>query len=212
MAAGRWEHQIGSDAVKGPPAKAVIGAGRRPSSKGESELVTPAPGLQQRFPIVLIAGIPGTGKSTFADWLAKNRGFRHLDIEVAGVLGQARLRASWDRVISERGVGRFMSELQALRTPVVITWSFPVAYGWVIDGLKAQGTQVWWFDGDRGAALAAFLGKGGNPTAFSVQVDGIDREWGKIERLFRGRMLHVVRAGPTFLSPDEICASLLGAN
>jgi len=48
-------------------------------------------------PLILLSGIPGSGKSFFGDWLAATKRFVHVDMEKDGKLEAQGLRASWDR-------------------------------------------------------------------------------------------------------------------
>jgi hypothetical protein len=98
---------------------------------------------------VLIAGIPGTGKTAFARWLVDHHGF-------------VRCPAG------EEPDEAFSSEvLEALVHPrLVIDWGFPANEPHLteclafIESLIKRGVRAWWFDGDRNAAHASFRDRG----------------------------------------------------
>lgn len=127
---------------------------------------------------LLIAGIPGTGKSGFAKWLVREHGYLLCspEKEPKGTIRQARDRSS----------------------DVVIDWGFPVSCLSTVDLLIKSGVEPWWFDGDRCAALQSFLTRDcpGTKAAWVAQLDGIAKEWTRIKVLFDARILNVVFAGP----------------
>jgi hypothetical protein len=142
---------------------------------------------------VLIAGIPGTGKSTFTRWLACHHGF-------------VRCPAG------EEPDNAFGSEvLEALVHPrLVIDWGFPayepgLAHSLAfVELLIEQGVRAWWFDGDRDAALESFLARGTvSKEAWERQLAGINENWTRIEPPFAGRILNVVSAGPAFMTNEK---------
>ena len=139
---------------------------------------------------ILLAGIPATGKSTFADWL--------VDLH------------AYTRCPTGREPGAaFFSEVEATRArhaDVVIDWGFPVAQLPIVGRWVDGGVEPWWFDGDRDAALEVFLGRRGHPATradWDRQMGDIDEHWQEIQGVFGDRILQVVRPGPTFMSNEE---------
>lgn len=139
---------------------------------------------------ILLAGIPGTGKSYFAQWLVEVHGFVPHTADFAGPPSLEVL----------------------LRDPrVVLDWGFPAADPNFVPCLQfvkqliANGFEHWWFDGDRDAALQSYLQRGDVPKAnWDVQVPGIEQHWAEISALFKDRQLNVISAGPTHTLPEEI--------
>jgi hypothetical protein len=142
---------------------------------------------------VLIAGIPGTGKSMFTRWLVSRHGF-------------VRCPAA------EEPDDAFESEvLESLVHPrLVIDWGFPAFEPEltnslaIVELLIEQGVRTWWFDGDRDAALECFLARGTVSKAdWDRQLAGINENWTKIGPAFAGRILNVVFAGPAFMTNEK---------
>ena len=117
--------------------------------------------------LFLITGIPGTGKTTLADTLAKDLGFVHHDLEEQNTLN--RLFADPTQFIGN-----------ALKTVggVVATWGLvPDHQGSVSTVLqfRAAGFKLIWFDGNRPAALREFIKRGTVPEiAFYAQMYKIE--------------------------------------
>jgi hypothetical protein len=155
--------------------------------------------------LVLISGIPGTGKSRFAEWLRDHHEFVLYETDKHG--GKP---PSTEWIFQQR--------------QLVVEWGFPanepslsICIGLIkswVDG----GVSHWWFDGDRGAARTSFLNRGTVPAtsrgmppelAWSLQVNEINRNWPTIGALFPPeRRLGVIEAGPTYLPAQEIFAAI----
>ena len=139
---------------------------------------------------LLIAGIPASGKSTFARWLVDDHGYVRCPS-------------------GEEPGATFLDEIDGARAEhpnVVIDWGFPVGALSIVRGLIASGVEAWWFDGDRDAALEAFLARSGHPGTkhdWDVQMTAIQGHWTEIEELFQGRILNVVTPGPAHLSNES---------
>lgn len=133
---------------------------------------------------LLVAGIPASGKTTFARWLVRHYGYvRCPSGEEPGPAFSTEI-----------------AEARSAHADVVIDWGFAISDLPKVSALIADGVQGWWFDGDHGAALAAFLARRGHPgakTAWDTQIASIDKHWDEIEPLFRGRVLKVIYSGPT---------------
>jgi hypothetical protein len=130
------------------------------------------------FSPVLLSGIPGSGKSSFGRWLQAAKGFIYLDIE-NGALESAGLTPLWNSMFSpQRSVTGFVSALGRMANPVVLDWGFPPLHLPIVESLTQAGVEVWWFDGDRGAARDSFLRRGTvSVECLNIQMDAIAREW-----------------------------------
>jgi len=99
--------------------------------------------------LFLLTGIPGTGKTTYGDDLAKLFGFAHYDIEDP---------ATGERLISDST--SFIQELLRHGKDTVVTWGFNPVHQPSVSAvlqLKNSGFKLIWFDGNRPAALRAFI-------------------------------------------------------
>jgi adenylate kinase family enzyme len=99
---------------------------------------------------LLIAGIPGTGKTTVGQALENDYDFVHLDFEKLNV---NEFIATDFEVLSECG------------SRVVITWGFVPATTEIaaIKKLRQKGFALVWFDGNRKAARRDFIKRGDVP-------------------------------------------------
>jgi adenylate kinase family enzyme len=103
--------------------------------------------LQERD-LLLITGIPGTGKTTYGDNFAKEFGFLHHDLED----NQTRNRFNESPV-------QFIGELLNEKKNVVVTWGFGPDCErsvFLVQQLRDAGFKWIWFDGNRPAALREF--------------------------------------------------------
>lgn len=142
---------------------------------------------------IVVAGIPGTGKSTFSRWLAVEHGFVHQDVDAQGVPS--------DETLANR--------------PIVIDWGFPSHEAALsscislIEGWKESGARLWWFDGDRGMAFRSFMRRGTVPKqAWDYQLLGINKNWAKIEAV-TDRRIDVLNADGVYLSAEELYEIIL---
>ena len=139
---------------------------------------------------LLIAGIPGTGKSTFTRWLVSEHGY---------------LRCP----SAEEPGSTFFDEIDRARKThkdVVIDYGFPLGKLNRVRSLIANGVEPWWFDGDRDAALQVFLARVGHPgTKFDwdTQLRQIVEHWKELETTFTGRILNVISSGPVHMPNEE---------
>lgn len=123
--------------------------------------------LQERD-LLLITGIPGTGKTTYGDKFATEFGFRHCDLEDQQTLNHFAGNPT-----------QFIRELLTEDKNVVVTWGFgpdnePSIL--LVEHLRSAGFELIWFDGDRPAALREFQKRATVPEiALYVQMYRIEK-------------------------------------
>jgi hypothetical protein len=103
--------------------------------------------LQERD-LLLITGIPGTGKTTYGDKFAREFGFLHYDLEDPQTSNHIFANPL-----------RFLDEILNEKRNVVVTWGFGPDDGpsiSFVQHLRGAGFRWIWFDGDRPAALREF--------------------------------------------------------
>jgi hypothetical protein len=112
--------------------------------------------------VLLVAGIPATGKSSFCRYLTREHGFTHYDLECWPTGWPApELRDVWN---SSRP--HFMSELRGRHLATALDWGFPPhCLNWVSE-LQGLGVQLVWFSGDPAKARRLFELRGGRPVPF----------------------------------------------
>ena len=159
-------------------------------------------------PIIILCGIPGTGKSTFGDWMAKTKGWLHLDMENAD-LKQYKLNDPWMTFLNDQHSTLFVDCLEAQGIPVVLDWGFPITLLGIISSLKAQGAMPWWFTGKRHHARASYLTRekkksGCDPRLFDCQYAAIANNWFQIAPIFDTRVIRSIDSEGKFLSCEDI--------
>jgi hypothetical protein len=121
--------------------------GLRPQERSAS-----LPGMAKTEKLLLLTGIPGSGKTEAGQTLATRHGFEHLDMEEFIMTPPAKTREG------------LIAEARRLRdqgVDLVVTWGFmPGVDDGTIRALQALGFRMVWFDGDRKAALREFLKRG----------------------------------------------------
>jgi len=107
--------------------------------------------------IILLSGIPATGKSTFARHLAREYGFAQYDLECyPRGWPRPELKGTWDANRSA-----FVEKVRQHHDRIVLDWGFPVsALSWVKE-LQNCGVKLVWFDGDVARARWVFEQRGG---------------------------------------------------
>ena len=119
--------------------------------------------------LLLLSGIPATGKSTFGRHLASRRGFVHYDMERAATWPRPDLHPTWNR-----SRAAFVTKLKEIHPRVVLDWGFPVGCLPLVRELEAEGVRLVWFSGDIAEARKAFGQRGdGALQDFDAQVAAV---------------------------------------
>lgn len=162
-------------------------------------------------PLLLLSGIPATGKSSFGRWLEQEQGFVHLDYENGG-LDRFGLTPAWRAIcqIPPPDVTAFVSALTALQRPVAFDWGFPLPFLPLVEALHNAGIIAWWFDGDRAAARAAFVRRATVPVAaLDIQMSAIGASQPLLADFYGSRVIQAISADGTFRKPQEILGELI---
>jgi hypothetical protein len=162
--------------------------------------------MVEAFKILLISGVPATGKSGFARWLQKKKSFLHFDVELPGVLERAGLQDSWEQMFLPTGsVMPFLHALHNLQRPVVIDWGFPPHCLPVIKALKERNVEVWWFTGKREIARSKFCERGVlDPQLFDAQMNRIELNWLQIAAVVGEHVIETLKPNGDRVSPEII--------
>jgi len=121
--------------------------------------------------VILVSGIPATGKTAFARHLAREHGFAHYDMERPQGWPRPELHRIWD---TDRGA--FVAQIRKNHGRVVLDWGFPICCLSWVKQLQDQGVRLIWFDGNIDRAREAFEERGGSDVKyFDKQVKEIQQ-------------------------------------
>ena len=129
------------------------------------------------FRLLLISGVPATGKTAFGDWLQNEKSFLHLDIEKIQKIPD-------------------VNDLIKLSRPVVMTWGFDPQQKelQIVGGLKNLGVSLWWFTAETSIAREFFMRRGGDVRLFDYQMSRLRQESGKIEELWSPNIVETLNS------------------
>jgi hypothetical protein len=158
-------------------------------------------------PILLVSGIPGSGKSSFARWLGKNKGYLHVDFD-HGDLQRHNLEGLFYELESS-GSQQFIIELVKRDVPVCLDWGFPPHCLRIVRRLVDAGVEPWWFDANPEVAKKHFLSRGDvSETAFDEQIANIKAAQPAIMELFGEHVISTLNADGTHVSGEQIYAEI----
>lgn len=157
--------------------------------------------MNNKVNLLLITGIPGTGKTEISNYLKDNHGFQHLDREITD---------SWPPQLEDRieWVKNQIAALEPHSNGIVISWGFMPGYDEKeIRQLRQVGFKLFWFDGNRPAARQAFIKRN------TVGIDLLDIQMQRIESLdldaINPIIFNTFDEHGVFLKKDEIAKKLL---
>jgi hypothetical protein len=159
--------------------------------------------------IILVAGTPASGKTSFGDYLRDKKHFLHVDIEE---FEGSYLHSVWVAALRLKEMSLFLNTLKERSHNAVLTWGFHMDDLQVVADLKRAGTRLWWFEADEARAREKFLARNGDSvTIFDAQMKRIRNNRANIEDLFQPNILTTVRADNSRMSFREIFEAVLKA-
>jgi hypothetical protein len=163
-------------------------------------------------PHLFFSGVPCTGKSLLGGWLAKERGYIHIDAERKnGIeLKEAGIYDEWTELVVIGKAKSFLAAIDRLKRPLILDWGFPVQLAFVLAVLQAEGFIAWWIGADRAMARKVFVKRGDIPVeAFDNYMREVERQWALVVRLFGERMICGLNANGKQRPPTEMWNEML---
>lgn len=155
--------------------------------------------------VVLIAGIPGAGKSTFCEHLTLDKGWLHLDIDWldrSKPWPNEKLRQAWNVAIQTGDPATFIRACKKFGN-VIIDWGFPIQQMFFVHKLAAHGVKIFWFDADVQAARRVFANRATVlPSAFDQQMTALNSV--NVPGAIGAKVIRVLEKGPRFKPYDQI--------
>jgi hypothetical protein len=176
--------------------------------------------------VLLICGMPASGKTTFGNWLRDTHNFVHLDLELRDCLTSNGLPHFWpERIwnLDSAELGEFIHYLHSLDRNTVMTWGFHTGLIAFVQDLVSAGVTAWWFEADRLAARQRFearqtiirngvLQSGTpDPARFDDTTGSFAREWAQIAPIFGSHVIRTLGPDGKYLSPTAIFDRIRGA-
>lgn len=160
-------------------------------------------GIQKLSDVLILSGLPGSGKTYYAQWL-EGRGWLCLegDKPDRGPMDHAR-----HELVANLDVPGFVDAAAVAGKPMVVEWGFPVRWLPQLRELLEAGFNCWWFDGNRQATLISWRGAQGKARdhEWQTQVRDISECWPDIATAYGPeRILRTIGPGPFHLPPQQI--------
>ncbi len=161
--------------------------------------------------MILLSGIPSTGKGCFASYLAREHSFAHYDLEhYPQGWPHPELKRTWDADCTA-----FVAEVQERHDRVALDWGFPVQCLPTVEKLQANGVRLIWFGGDITRAREKFVqraerrGEMACVTDFDNQVEAIQKAGypGSLDSVVT---VDALPASGVFLDPGQIVGRVFG--
>ncbi|MEQ1598533.1 MAG: hypothetical protein ABL880_04110 [Methylotenera sp.] len=153
--------------------------------------------------MTLFAGLPGSGKSTFAEWLSREKNYFYVDMERGG-LDTLEIREIWNQFEDGSNESAFLNYLRDQKKDIVLDWNFPPQSLDLVQRLKENGIEVWWFDGDRLSARKRFLERNTEPVAnFDAHVGAFCCSWSLIAPIIGENIIRNINPDASFTPAEE---------
>jgi dephospho-CoA kinase len=158
--------------------------------------------------ILLVAGTPASGKTSFGDYLRDKKDFVHVDIEA---FEGSYLHSVWVAALKLKDMSLFLNTLKERNPNTVLSWGFHLDDLQVAADLKRAGAKLWWFEADEGRARERFIARNGvSIDVFEAQMKRIRNNRAKIEELFQPNILNTLKPDNTCMTFGEIFDAVRG--
>lgn len=149
--------------------------------------------------LLLLSGIPATGKSSFGQYLSYKYSFAHYDLECyPRGWPHPEFKRLWDTCLET-----FIEQLKQQHQRIVLDWGFPVDCINIVQELQARGIELIWFDGDQDRAREAYQRRGRHDLApFEKQLT--DLQTSGYPDSLNCIVVPALSADGTFMPPDQV--------
>jgi hypothetical protein len=141
--------------------------------------------------IILAAGTPASGKTSFGDYLRDKKHFLHVDMEA---FEGSYFHSVWVAALRLKDLSLFLNTLKEHSNNTILSWGFHLDDLKIVADLKRARVRLWWFEADEARAREGFIARGGvSIDAFDAQMKRIRNNRGKIDELFQPNILTTLR-------------------
>jgi hypothetical protein len=152
--------------------------------------------------IILVAGTPASGKTSFGDYLRDKKHFLHVDMEA---FDGSYLHSVWPAAVKLKEMSLFLNTLKERTHNAVLSWGFHLDDLQIVADLKRAGVRIWWFEADEARAREKFIARGAvSIDVFEAQMKRIKNNRAKIEELFQPNILTTLRPDNSRMTFPEI--------
>ena len=156
--------------------------------------------------IILVAGTPASGKTSFGDYLRDKKHYLHVDIEE---FDGSYLHSIWLAAVKLKEMSLFLNTLKERSHNAILSWGFHLDDLQIVADLKRAGVKLWWFEADEARARERFTARGGvSLDVFEAQMKRIKSSRAKIEELFRPNIVKTLRPDNGTMTFREIFEAL----
>jgi len=172
--------------------------------------------------LLVISGVPASGKSTYCEWLAA-RGWVFINHDRANLSTRPIDQTWWNLVISGRAAD-FVQVVATGKQDVALEFGFPTDLLPQVQLLKAAGAQHWWFEANHQTARALFIARNDEWTrqgrqdlvipimAFDKYVHDIVTHRDEIREVFAPTIIETLQPDGRRLPVEEIHRQVLSGS
>ncbi|MGH7202829.1 MAG: hypothetical protein ACREHC_00100 [Candidatus Levyibacteriota bacterium] len=168
----------------------------------------------KKHKIVLLSGIPATGKTNFGKYLQDKHNFTYIPVE-SNDWADKKMQALWNHIFEAKrdynGVEKFICYLHDNYENVVLDWGFPMTQIRVAELLKRQWCEIVWFSCKVSVARQRFIIKNKNSaTYFDNKIKSIEENNDKIIKSLNPKIIDVLKEKKTGKIVEEIYSDFSG--